>query len=56
MIDRYLAERDERAVARDLLDKHKSRHPDLDRARGYRLLAGRGFTPSVVSEVIGEEL
>lgn len=55
VIDRYLNERDERAVARCFLDRHKSRRPDLDRAKSYRLLASRGFTPDVVKEVTGEE-
>lgn len=55
LVEKYLAERDEREVAERLLVKLKSRRKDLDRTRAYRLLASRGFTPSVVSEVIGEE-
>jgi len=55
VIDRYLNERDERAVARRFLDKQTSRRRELNRAKAYRLLASRGFTPSVVSEVVGEE-
>ncbi len=55
LIDKYLKERDESTVARQFLERRASRIKNMDRAKIYRLLLNRGFTPRVASEVCGEE-
>ncbi len=55
LIDQYLKDRDEAAVIRRFLEKKRAKIKEQDRARIYRLLINRGFTPKVVSEVVGEE-